>query len=148
ALWAVQARVFLLLVGVIHDLETLGIVSLAQRTADVIAGVLGTIASQIGLPIFALLRDRLEEMKASFAQATEGLLLVSTPIFLGLVLTAPDWVPLFLGAKWMPAVPSIQIVCIVWAILFTRMFVGSLLKALGRPRVMLLPAALASLVTF
>jgi teichuronic acid exporter len=62
-------------------------------------------------------------------------------------LTTGQWVPLLLGDKWSEAIPMIVILCLVWAISFTRVFVSPYLRALGYPRALLLPAVCASACT-
>jgi teichuronic acid exporter len=147
ALWAFLTRVFNLLVGIYHGLEVLGIINIATRTGEVIANVIASVSNRIGLPLFSSIQDQPEKLKQSFKVATEMVSLVSMPIFIGLLLTSNDWVPLFLGAKWGNLVPLVNVVCVVWMFSFTRVFAGPYLRAIGLSKAMLLPALAAAVVT-
>lgn len=147
ALWAFLTRVFNLLVGAYHGLEVLGIINIATRTGEVIANIISTVSNRVGLPLFSSIQDQPAKLKQAFKVATELVSLVSMPIFMGLLLTSSDWVPLFLGKKWGDLVPLVNIVCIVWMISFTRVFGSPYLRALGFSRAMLVPALSAAAIT-
>lgn len=147
ALWAFLTRVFNLLVGAYHGLEVLGIINIATRTGEVIANIISTVSNRIGLPLFSSIQDQPKKLNQAFKVATELVSLVSMPIFMGLLLTSSDWVPLFLGKKWGDLVPLVDIVCIVWMISFTRVFGSPYLRALGFSKAMLIPALSAAAIT-
>lgn len=147
ALWAFLTRVFNLMVGAYHGLEVLGIINIATRTGEVIANIISTVSNRIGLPLFSSIQDQPAKLKQAFKVATELVSLVSMPIFMGLLLTSNDWVPLFLGKKWGDLIPLVNIVCIVWMISFTRVFGSPYLRALGFSRAMLIPALSAAAIT-
>jgi teichuronic acid exporter len=147
ALWAFLTRVFSLLIGTMHGLSMLGFVSVAFKATDALSNIVGSVAGRIGLPLFSSMQKDKERLQAAFLQVTEVMAFVSTPIFVGLALTTGQWVPLLLGDKWSEAIPMIVILCLVWAISFTRVFVSPYLRALGYPRALLLPAVCASACT-
>ena len=146
-LWAAMSRVFLILVGVIHGVETLGFVSLATRATEMIGNILGILVARLGLPTFSALRDNPERMKSAFLQASEGMSLLASAAFLGLFATAPDWVPLLHGEQWIGAIPLIQILCLSGVFTYATAFTGAFLRAAGHPYVMLPLTALAGFVT-
>jgi len=147
ALWAFLTRVFSLLIGAIHGMSMLGFVSVAFKATDALSNIVGSVAGRIGLPLFSSMQADKERLQRSFLQTTQVMAFVSTPIFVGLALTTAQWVPLLLGDKWAEAIPMIVILCFVWAISFTRVFVSPYLRALGHPRALLLPAVCASACT-
>ncbi|MBA3696284.1 MAG: oligosaccharide flippase family protein [Methylotenera sp.] len=147
ALWAFLTRVFNLLVGAFHGLEVLGIINIATRTGEVIANVISSVSNRIGLPLFSSIQDQPNKLKQSFKVATEMVSLVAMPIFVGLLLTSSDWVPLFIGKKWGDLVPLINVVCIVWMVSFTRVFASPYLRAIGFSKAMLLPALCGAAIT-
>lgn len=147
ALWAFLTRGFNLLIGAIHGLNVLGLVSVAFKATDALSNIVGSVAGRIGLPLFSSMQQDKERLQRSFMQVTQVMAFVSTPIFVGLALTAQLWVPLLLGDKWPDAVPMIVVLCLVWVISFTRVFVSPYLRALGHPRALLLPGLCASVCT-
>lgn len=146
-LWATLTRVFNILLGSFHGLEILGAFSMASKATDAIANVLLSICGRFGLPVLSTYQDDLATLKKMFMKATEAIVFVSAPLFLGMLLTAAEWVPLFLGEKWTPAIPMIQILCASWVIVFTRMFAGTSVRAVGNATSFLMPAFVAAVAT-
>jgi O-antigen/teichoic acid export membrane protein len=60
---------------------------------------------------------------------------VALPAFLGLLLVAPDVIPLVLGSKWEAAIVPIQILCVAGCVRAVQTFVHPTMMALGRPGV-------------
>lgn len=147
AQWAFLTRGFNLLVGALHGLNILGLISVAFKATDALSNIVGSVAGRIGLPLFSSMQDDRERLKRSFMQVTQVMAFVSTPIFVGLALTAQLWVPLLLGDKWSDAIAMIAVICLVWVTSFTRIFVSPYLRALGHPRALLLPGLCASICT-
>jgi teichuronic acid exporter len=138
--WVAAVRTFVILVGLVHGLQALGYLSFALRTTEMVASLLNSIAGRLALPFFAQIQGDPSRLRQAFLLGTRTVTAVSTPIFVGLLVTASDWVPLIFGRKWWPAVLLVQIICLVRVTAFNRMLVGPCLKALGRPAVLLVPA--------
>jgi teichuronic acid exporter len=147
ALWAFLTRGFNLLIGAIHGLNVLGLVSVAFKATDALSNIVGSVAGRIGLPFFSSMQQDRERLQRAFLKITQMMAFVSTPIFVGLALTAHQWVPLLLGDKWPDAIPMIVVLCLIWVTSFTRIFVSPYLRALGHPRALLLPGLCASMCT-
>jgi O-antigen/teichoic acid export membrane protein len=145
-LWAMTGRVFTLLIGSVHGVATLGYVTFAMKTTDVVSTLLSGVYSKFGLSLFSQARHSSAELSTVFVRFTEAMNVVSAPIFVGMALTAQDWVPIVFGAKWEPAIPMTQVLCVAWALIFTRKLAGDLVRASGHPRA-LLPSALVAGVT-
>ena len=147
ALWAFLTRGFNLLIGAIHGLNVLGLVSVAFKATDALSNIIGSVAGRIGLPFFSSMQQDRERLQRAFLKISQMMSFVSTPIFVGLALTAYQWVPLLLGDKWPDAIPMIVVLCLIWTTSFTRIFVSPYLRALGHPRALLLPGLCASACT-
>lgn len=147
AQWAFLTRGFNLLIGALHGLNILGLISVAFKATDALSNIVGSVAGRIGLPLFSSMQADRERLKRSLMQVTQVMAFVSTPIFVGLALTAQLWVPLLLGDKWSDAIAMIAVICLVWVSSFTRIFVSPYLRALGHPRALLLPGLCASICT-
>ena len=73
-------------------------------------------ASRIGGPIqrvlapaFARMQDEPERIAAAWARVTRLIGAIIIPALAGLVIVAPDFVPVVLGEQWRPAIPIVQI---------------------------------------
>ncbi|WP_159237848.1 oligosaccharide flippase family protein [Raoultella terrigena] len=145
-LWSVLSRVFSLLIAAFHGTYALGIYNMSTRLTDAILNVLNTIVGRLVLPLFSRLQDDHKQLEKAFFKATQFFNLISMPAFIGLALTCYDWIPLILGAQWIKIAPIIQIISIMNAVMFSRMFVGTTMKAIGQSkRFMYLSAVSAAL---
>ena len=135
--WAAMNRVFFILVGIIHGVETLGLVSLATRGTELVGNILGVLVVRIGLPTFSALNSSPVRLQRAFLQATEGMSLLGSATFLGLFATAHDWVPILHGPQWAAAIPLVQVFCLCGVFTYATAFVGAFLRATDHPRVML-----------
>ncbi|WP_413739484.1 oligosaccharide flippase family protein [Sodalis sp. RH14] len=133
-LWIVLSRVFSLLIFTFHGTYALGLFNMASRLTDAILNILNTVISRLALPVFSSVQHDSELLKKSFCKVTEIFNLVSMPAFVGAAFTCSYWTPLVLGEKWNPAIPIIQIICVMNAIMFSRKFVGTAMKAVGESK--------------
>jgi teichuronic acid exporter len=147
ALWSLTGRAFVMLVGLVHGVQTLGYVNLAMRSTEVFSALLTAVNSRLTLPLLAREQRSLERIREIYVRGTELLNTASAPIFVGLSLTAADWIPLVLGDKWTPAIPLVQAFSLAWAIVFSRMLVGDCIRIAGTPRALLPQALLAGAAT-
>ncbi len=69
------------------------------------------------------------------------------PAFIGLGLTCYDWIPVILGDKWIRIAPIIQIISVMNAIMFSRMFVGTTMKAIGQSKRFMYLSALSAILS-
>jgi O-antigen/teichoic acid export membrane protein len=144
ALWSFASRAFIMMVGLVHGVTTVGYLNLAMRTTEVLSALLTAVNNRFSLPLFAHAQASLPRVRSIYARGTELLNAVSAPVFVGLCLTAPDWIPLFLGHKWLPAVGLVQAFSLAWVIVFTRMLVGDCVRVTGHPRALLPQAVLSA----
>lgn len=146
-LWSVMSRVFSLLIFSFHGTYALGLFNMATRLTDAVLNILNTVIGRIALPIFSSIQNDLPKLKSAFKKATMIFNFVSMPAFFGIALTCNTWVPLVLGNKWHDAIPVIQIIAVMNGIMFSRMFVGTVMKAIGESKRFLYLSATAAIMT-
>ncbi len=133
-LWTVLTRVFSLLILNFHGTTQLGIYNISTRLTDAVLNILNTVIGRMALPVFSSVQDDRQKLSSFFFNATKLFNIVSMPAFVGLAFTCQYWVPIVLGTQWIEAVPIIQIIAIMNAIMFSRIFVSQLMKAVGESR--------------
>lgn len=146
-LWSVLSRVFSLLIVAFHGTYALGIYNMSTRLTDAILNVLNTIVGRLVLPLFSRLQDDYEQLEKAFFKATQIFNLISMPAFIGLALTCHDWIPIILGKEWIKIAPIIQIISIMNAVMFSRMFVGTAMKAIGQSKRFMYLSALSAILS-
>jgi teichuronic acid exporter len=131
-LWAARWQGFLSLIGLYAGVAAVGHVSLAFRVVGTLQSLLSTSLQQFGLPLFARRQDERETLAKGCGEATEIIAVATFPLFIGLCLTAPDFVPLLLGPQWLDSVMPLQILAIAAACHFSRFASVIVINALGR----------------
>ncbi|HBM3267408.1 oligosaccharide flippase family protein [Klebsiella oxytoca] len=133
-LWTVLTRVFSLLILNFHGTTQLGIYNISTRLTDAVLNILNTVIGRMALPVFSSVQDDRQKLASFFFNATKLFNIVSMPAFVGLAFTCQYWIPVVLGTQWVEAIPIIQIIAIMNAIMFSRIFVSQLMKAVGESR--------------
>lgn len=100
---------------------------LAQPTAR-LSGVL----TDVAFPLFARLQDDPGELRRGYLRILNTIMLLLSPLLIGVTVVAPQLVPTLFGQKWLPAVPLMQLLAVVALLRAHANPVGSLLLARGR----------------
>ena len=124
------------LVGRFLGLSSLGFYRRAYDYMDKnVIQISGNIIGDVLLSAFSRLQNDLERLKRIYFKAIRLIWLLVVPISLGVVVLAPQLIPIVLGTKWAPMVPALQIFSLM---ILTRAFsynTSSLFSAVGRPEI-------------
>jgi O-antigen/teichoic acid export membrane protein len=90
---------------------------------------IGEIFTKIAFPAFSKIKDDKEQTKHVFILMHRYLFMVIAPMFVGIALTAEEFIPILLGEKWLAIVLPLQIICVAnifagSALLIPRVFEG------------------------
>jgi O-antigen/teichoic acid export membrane protein len=97
------------LIGRALGASALGVYAVAYNLMLVPASRLGAPVQRIVGPAFSRMQDDPERMAAAWARVTRMVGTLAIPGLVGLVLVAPDFIPVVLGQKWAAAIPVVQI---------------------------------------
>lgn len=103
------------------------ILSLTEKPVSMIAGL----AQQVGLASFSKISEDRSLVGDYVIKSTAIMAILLFPVFFGLAATAPNFVPILLGDKWLNAIIPLQIICIVQLMNAFRVIPGSALFATG-----------------
>ena len=112
----------------------LGLYQVAFRLSSAPTTEVADVVSAVAFPAFSKLQDDSERLREAFAKTMRVSLGVVVPTTAGIVLVAPWFVALVLGAQWTPMVPALQVLAVAG---FCRAVVGvgaALFRGLGHPR--------------
>lgn len=146
-LWSVLGRVLGLLVAIFHGSTALGVYNMASKLTDMVLNLLNSGITRITLPIFSAVQDDKEKLLYAFQASTYYFNIISLPIFFVFGITATYWVPIVLGGKWVAIIPLIQIISFMYAVMYTRMFVGVAIRAIGKSKDFLILSLVAASLT-
>jgi lipopolysaccharide exporter len=91
--------------------------------------------SRVAFPIYAKLQDDPEKLSRAYTRVLNLTLLVCAPVSGLIFALAPDFTRIFLGAKWEPMVPVLQLLSIYGMLRALEGTTDALFIATGRPKV-------------
>jgi O-antigen/teichoic acid export membrane protein len=90
------------------------------------------ILTRVLFPLFSKMQGDKERLKQNFFKLLTLVSLVNFPIFFGLFVTAPLFIPVIFGDKWMNSIHLLQLLCGVGLLRSVGNPIGSLLMATGQ----------------
>lgn len=128
----VASRIDQLLIGLILGVEVLGFYSFVFNLVTMPYTKLNPVLTRVAFPLLARLQDDTDRLRHAFMILQRTLAVINFPILFGLAATAPIFVSVVFGERWMPAVGLMQVLAFVAAFRSTGNPTGSLLLAKGR----------------
>jgi O-antigen/teichoic acid export membrane protein len=116
-----------LLIGSALGAEVLGYYALARRQIDGVYSLAPAVIANALTPVLSRIQSDAVRAKAVMLRGIGLLGALALPVFVGMGASASTWVPLLLGARWLPSVPVIQGLALMAV---TRAIVGFGLSAL------------------
>jgi len=92
------------------------------------------VISQVTFPAYSKLQDNLPKLREAYLRTLQLTAFLSFPIAGLIFVLAPDFTRIFLGEKWMPMVPAMQVLCILGAARAIGATNGSLFVGSGNPK--------------
>jgi O-antigen/teichoic acid export membrane protein len=120
-----------LLVGRFLGSVSLGVYSIAYNVMFLPATRIATPLQQVLFPAFARLQHDHAALRRSWIRGMQLVGAVNAPAFLGMAVVAPDFVPVVLGQRWLPAVPVLQLLCLAGVAQSVQTLNWSVLQAVG-----------------
>ena len=122
------------LLGKVLDLDAVGFYSMAYALAILPSTYLTGIIGQVLFPVFSRLHDKVESLRNGFLTILKFLSLITIPASLGIMILAPEIVGVVYGAKWLPMVASLRVLCVFGMIRSIVTLSGTLFQGTGKPQ--------------
>ena len=123
-----------LLIGKLLGTEALGLYSIAKQLTTRPFDIINPIVTRVTFPVMAKVQDNIERVREIYLKTINYLSSINFPIATIIFILAEEITRLFLGEKWLAAVPVIRILAVWSAIRSTSSPVGTLLMAVGKFR--------------
>jgi len=120
-------------VGKLLGVTALGFYQLAYLISNTPATEITHVISQVTFPAYSKFQNDIPRLRKACLKVLGVTAFFSFPIAGLIFVLAPDFTMIFLGEKWMPMVPAIQILGIWGLIRSIGATIGSVLHAIGRP---------------
>ncbi len=122
------------LVGTFVSAAALGYYALAYKVAQWPTGLVTHIISRAALPTYAKLQDDPLRLGKAFQMSLWVILTIATPLALAIFVSAPDFLRLLYGDKWLPSATLLRFL-IGYSVLRPLLDdTGALFTAIGKPR--------------
>lgn len=136
-----------LMIGHLMGAAALGLYVVGFRALRLVIELVSTPINSISLPVFARLQGNLVRMRAGVDRAAALNGLIALPAATGLVVVAPDLVPLAFGEQWMASVPIMQLLAVFGVCQAIYAINAPILVARGRADWMVQISVVSALVT-
>jgi len=121
-------------VGKLLGVAALGFYQMAYRISNMPATEITHVISQVTFPTYSKLQDDIPRLREAYLNVLRLTAFLSFPIAGLIFILAPDFTRIFLGEKWMPMVPAMQVLAI-WGVIRSVGTVGPVAQAIGKPRI-------------
>ena len=111
-LFQINNNMLSVIMGRFYNPNQLGFYTQGQKWMGMTSQVVNGMISYIAQPVFVEVADNGERQRHVFRKMVRFGAFVSLPTMAGLALVAKEFIWIFLGEKWMPSIPYMQILCI------------------------------------
>ncbi len=122
-------------VGKLLGATMLGFYQLAYRISNMPTTEITHVISQVTFPAYSKLQDNLPRLREAYLKTLQIVTFLSFPIAGLIFVLAPDFTKLFLGEKWMPMVPAMQVLAFAGLARSIAATPGETFYAIGRPKI-------------
>ncbi len=122
-------------VGKLLGATMLGFYQMAYRISNLPATEISHVISQVSFPAYSKLQDNLPKLKEAYLKILQLTTFISFPIAGLIFILAPEFTQIFLGNKWMPMVPAMQMLALSGLLRSIGATIGPALEGIGKPKI-------------
>jgi len=122
-------------VGKLLGVTALGFYQLAYRISNLPATQITHVISQVTFPAYSKLQDDIPKLREAYLKVLQVTAFLSFPIAGLIFVLAPDFTKIFLGEKWMPMVPAMQVLVLAGLVRSIAATAGPIFYAVGKPKI-------------
>lgn len=119
-------------VGKLLGATALGYYQMAYRISNMPSTAYSALIAKVSFPAYAKLQTDIRRLRKAYLKVLQLSAFVSIPIAGGIFILAPEFTEIFLGEKWLPMVPAMQVLAI-YGMLSSVLYPGPVFMAVGRP---------------
>lgn len=99
------------LVGKLLGFEMLGFYVMAFSISSIPVYSLSAVLSQVFFPAYAKIKNDSKRIEEAFGHTFEVVALILLPLTSLMFILAPSFTAVFMGEKWLPIIPALQVLC-------------------------------------
>jgi len=120
-------------VGKLLGTTALGFYQMSYRISNLPVTEITHVISQVTFPAYSKLQNNISKLREAYFKVLQVVAFLSIPMATLIFILAPDFTMIFLGEKWMPIVPAMQVLAFFGAIRAIGATLGPVYSAKGRP---------------
>ena len=121
-----------LIIGKFYSAKDLGYFTQAKKLEEVPTNSLSAIVNEVSFPVFSALQDDKEKLLAGVRKNVKAITYLNFPLMVLLMVIAQPLIVFLYGAKWSPAAPFFQILCVSSMIYTLNTLNTNVIKSLGK----------------
>ena len=122
-------------VGKLLGTAALGFYQMAYLISNMPATEITHVISQVTFPAYSKLQDNIPRLREAYLKFFQVTAFLSFPIAGLIFVLASDFTKLFLGDKWMPMVPAMQVLVFAGLVRSIAATPGKIFHAIGKPEI-------------
>jgi O-antigen/teichoic acid export membrane protein len=122
-------------IGKLLGATMLGFYQMAYRISNMPATEITHVISQLTFPAYSKLQDNLPRLREAYLKFLQVTAFLCFPITGLIFVLAPDFTKVFLGDKWMPMVPAMQVLVLAGLARSIAATPGKIFYAIGKPEI-------------
>ena len=120
-------------VGKFLGITALGFYRIAYRFSNLPATHITHVISRVTFPMYSKLQDDIPKLREAYLKVLQLTAFLSFPLAGLIFVLAPDFTRIFLGEKWLPMVPAMQVLVLYGLIRSIGATTGPLFQSTNRP---------------
>jgi len=122
-------------VGKLLGLAMLGFYQIAYRISNMPATEIANVISRVTFPAYSKIQDNLPKLREAYLKVLQLTAFISIPLTGGIFILASEFTKLFLGDKWMPIVPAMQVLVFAALVRGISATTSPIFRAVGKPQI-------------
>lgn len=122
-------------VGKMLGVTALGFYQMAYLISNLPATEISHVISRVTFPAYSKLQDDIKRLQGAYLDVLKLTAFFSIPMAGGIFILAPEFTKVFLGEKWISAVPAMRVLVLAGLIRSIAATTGAVFHGIGKPRI-------------
>jgi O-antigen/teichoic acid export membrane protein len=122
-------------VGRVLGISALGLYQMAYHISNTFTTEVTHVISRVVFPAYSRIQDDLRRLAGAYLEVFSLNMFFSLMVFAGLILFAGDFTRIFLGDKWLSAVPPMRVLAVAGLFRSMASTTGIVFHSIGKPRI-------------
>ena len=106
-------NIYNIVIGKIYTPASLGYYTQAKRMQEIPVNNSLTILQRVTYPVYSTIQDETERLKNAYRKTIKAIVMLNFPLMILMIICAYPLIKVILSDKWLPAVPYLQLLCII-----------------------------------